>query len=121
MLCLAVVMFCWQPINAQENFTWKEMNSFHSTAMLSFHGAEDGKLKSTRDSSAAMLQSIKTWQASAIPAGHKASAIKTLLQKLADECTAINNAVDAKKADAELKPLVLKAHHTFHEIIEKAE
>jgi len=105
---------------AQETFAWKEMNSFHSTAMLSFHGAEDGKLQPTRDSAAAMLQKATAWQASTVPAGHNSAAIKSLLQKLVTECTEINNAVAAKKTDAALKPLVLKAHHTFHEIIEKA-
>lgn len=120
LLFVTAFMLCRQTVSAQENFTWKEMNSFHSTAMLSFHGAEDGKLKPTRDSAAAMLQSVKTWQASAIPAGKNATAIKALLQTLADECTAINNAVVSKKTDDILKPLVLKAHHTFHEVIEKA-
>lgn len=96
------------------------MNTFHSTAMLSFHGAEEGKLQPTRDSAAAMLQKATAWQASAISAGKDAAKIKTLLQQLVAECTAINTAVTAKKADAGLKPLVLKAHHTFHEIIEKA-
>lgn len=95
------------------------MDVFHSCAMLSFHGAEEGKLQPTRDSAAAMLQKAAAWQGAAVPAGKNTAAIKNLLQQLVTECTAINTAVAAKKADADLKQLVLKAHHTFHAIIEK--
>lgn len=118
--CLVMLLLSTHSLNAQENFAWKEMNNFHSTAMLSFHGAEDGRLQPTRDSAAAMLQKSTVWQVSGVPAGHDADAIKALLQKLVTECTIINNAVIANKTDAELKPLVLTAHHTFHAIIEKA-
>jgi len=119
LFCLLCLGFT-SPLFAQESFKWKEMNTFHSTAMLSFHGAEDGKLQPTRDSAAAMLQKAAAWQGSTMPAGKDVDKIKALLQQLVTECTAINAAVAAKKADAELKPLVLKAHHTFHEIMEKA-
>lgn len=95
------------------------MNAFHSTAMLSFHGAEDGKIQPTRDSATAMVTKATLWQSSKIPAGTNEAAVKPLLQKLIDECKAIQQAVAAKKSDAELKPLVLKAHHAFHEIIGK--
>ena len=118
LFCLLCLGFT-SPLLAQESFKWNEMSTFHSTAMLSFHGAEEGKLQPTRDSAAAMLQKATAWQVSAIPAGKDAAKIKTLLQQLVAECTAINTAVAAKKADADLKPLVLKAHHTFHELIEK--
>jgi hypothetical protein len=104
---------------AQESFKWAEMNTFHSTAMLSFHGAEDGKLQPTRDSATTMVTKATVWQSSKMPSGVNESAVKPLLQKLVDECKAVQQAVAAKKSDADLKPLVLKAHHTFHEIIEK--
>lgn len=116
--CFAALLFI-NKASAQEKFTWKEMASFHSTAMLAFHGAEDGKLQPARDSAAAMVQKVTAWRAASVPAGNDAVAIKSLLQKLADECAAISTAVQAKKPDAELKPLVLKAHHIFHEVIEK--
>lgn len=106
-------------VSAQEKFSWKEMGAFHNTAMLAFHGAEEGKLQPARDSAAAMLAKVTAWQGAAVPAGNDAAAIKALLKELADACAVINNAVAAKKPDAPLKPLVLKAHHIFHEVIEK--
>lgn len=107
-------------VSAQESFKWAEMNNFHSTAMLSFHGAEGGKLQPTRDSAAAMLQKATVWQSAGVPAGTNEAAVKPLLNKLVAECKAIADAVASKKDDAALKPMVIKAHHTFHEIIEKS-
>jgi len=104
---------------AQESFKWTEMNTFHSTAMHSFHGAEEGKLQPTKDSATAMVTKATVWQSSKMPGNVKEMIVKPLLQKLVDECKAIQQAVAAKKSDDELKPLVLKAHHTFHELIEK--
>ncbi len=120
LLIICACLVITTTLSAQESFKWAEMNSFHSTAMLSFHGAEAGKLQPARDSAAAMLQKAIIWQSAKVPAGTKDAAIKPLLERLVKECKTINDAVIAKKDDASLKPLVLKAHHTFHEIIEQS-
>src|SRR5690242_20412804 len=88
-------------VTAQESFKWAEMNTFHSTAMLSFHGAEDGKLQPAKDSAAAMVTKATLWQSSNMPSNIKETIVKPLLQKLVDECKAIQQAVAAKKSDAE--------------------
>jgi hypothetical protein len=103
----------------QESFKWAEMNSFHATAMSSFHSAEANKFQPVRDSAEAILKKAALWQQSAIPAGIDANAIKPLLQNLSDACKAIQEAVVAKKGDAALRPLVMKAHNIFHTIISK--
>ncbi len=106
-------------IYAQENFEWQPENSFHATAMEAFHGAEINRLQRTKDSAASILNKAEIWKNAAIPSNYKAGEIKPLLQVLYDECKAINDAVIAKKSDTELRPLVLKAHETFHQIISK--
>ena len=104
---------------AQENFKWAEMNSFHATAMGSFHSAEINKLQPVKDSASSILLKAQAWQSSPVPTGIDAMTIRPLLQNLVDDCKAINDAVAAKKSDAYLKPLVLKAHNIFHDIIRR--
>ena len=104
---------------AQENFKWAEMNSFHATAMGSFHSAEINKLQPAKDSASSILLKAQAWQSSPVPTGIDAMTIRPLLQNLVDDCKAINDAVAAKKSDAYLKPLVLKAHNIFHDIIRR--
>ncbi len=108
-----------KPLSAQENFSWQEMNSFHKTAMKSFHSAEANKLQPAKDSAASILEKAKEWQASNVPADCNEAEVKPLLQILLQQCQAIYDAVAAKKPDKFLKPLVLKAHVTFHSIINK--
>ncbi|HVM88988.1 MAG TPA: hypothetical protein VMT76_12435 [Puia sp.] len=117
--CLIITSFYAGKTFAQETFKWAEMGSFHATAMSSFHSAEMNKLQPARDSAASILKKAEQWQNSAIPSNYDATALKPLLQNLSDQCKAINDAVAEKKPDAVLKPLVLKAHNTFHAILSK--
>lgn len=104
-------------IFAQEDFKWQPENSFHTTAMEAFHGAEINRLQRTKDSAAVILSKAEAWKNAPIPSTYNAAAITPLLQTLYDECKAINDAVVGKKSDDKLRPLVLKAHDTFHKII----
>ena len=106
-------------VQAQENFKWAEMNNFHATAMSCFHAAEANKLQPARDSAASILLKAQAWQSSPLPAGYDAAVVKPLLQRLVEECKSIKDAVDAKKPDGNLRPLVMKAHNTFHEFLRK--
>ena len=104
---------------AQENMKWPELDSFHATAMSSFHAAEANKLRPLRDSAASILAKSKALQASQVPSGYNATVLKPLLQQLTNECKSVNDAVVGKKSDSNLRPLAMKAHNTFHEILSK--
>jgi hypothetical protein len=118
-LSFVILLVSNNKIFAQEDFTWQPENSFHATAMHAFHGAEMNKLQPARDSAIAILSKAEAWKNAVIPADYNTAEIKPLLQTLYNECKAINDAVIAKKPDDELKPLVLKAHETFHQVINK--
>ena len=119
LILITAAMLMANKSHSQEIFKWAEMNSFHATAMSCFHSAEVNKLQPTKDSAASIMQKAQVWQGSHIPTGMDATTLKPLLQNLVDACKAINDAVVAKKSDAYLKPLVMKAHNIFHDIIRK--
>lgn len=98
---------------------WKEMHDFHAVMSKTFHPAEDNNLKPARDNASELLVKAKTWQHSTVPSGYDAVMIKPILKELVADCMAIEDAVKQKKSDSELKNLVIKAHETFHEIMEK--
>ena len=98
---------------------WKEMEDFHVLVAPVFHAAEKGNFQNARDSAGLVLERAKKWQAAAIPSGLDAAIFKPLISRLVLECIAITDAVKANKPDADLKPVLRKAHNTFHEILAK--
>ncbi len=98
---------------------WKQMTEFHGVMSKTFHPAEDGNLKPTKENAAALVEKAKTWEASVVPAGYDAKAAKPILKKLVENCTAVEVGVKAKKSDKELVALMTIAHDTFHEFAEK--
>lgn len=98
---------------------WKEMDSFHTIMSKTFHPAENGDLKPTRDNVDELIQKAKTWQASEIPAGYNKKLIKPILDRLVTQTESIKTAIGEKKSDEELQAMISKAHDTFHEIMLK--
>ena len=99
--------------------TWKEMHSFHDVMSAVFHPSEDNNLRPLRDSAALLLTRAKEWKKSEVPQGFNAELTGQVLKQLVADCEAVKKAVEKNKPDAELKPMIAKAHDTFHEIMEK--
>ena len=98
---------------------WKQMEEFHSVMSKTFHPAEEGNLKPTKDNAATLTAKAKAWESAPIPKGYDAAIAKPILKKLVTSCEAIEAGVKAKKTDKELTALITKAHDDFHEIKEK--
>jgi predicted outer membrane protein len=98
---------------------WKQMEEFHSVMSKTFHPAEEGNLKPTKDNAATLTAKAKAWESAPIPKGYDAAIAKPILKKLVTSCEAIEAGVKAKKSDKELTALITKAHDNFHEIKEK--
>lgn len=98
---------------------WKELDDFHSIVAPVFHTFEKGNYHAAKDSAGLVLERAKKWQSSTIPSGLDASIYKPLIDRLVSECSFVYDAVQTKKPDEELKPLLRKAHNTFHEILGK--
>jgi hypothetical protein len=98
---------------------WKQMEEFHSVMSKTFHPAEEGNLKPTKDNAATLTAKAKAWESAPIPKGYDAAIAKPILKKLVASCEAIEAGVKAKKTDKELTALITKAHDDFHEIKEK--
>lgn len=118
-LIILVLISGWHLTATAQKANWKEMHDFHAIMSSTFHPTEEGNLQPLKDSSAALLKAAKSWQKSTVPEGYNASSVQPVLTRLTDECAAINNAVKAKKPDADLTKMITKAHDTFHEIMEK--
>ncbi|HTQ29323.1 MAG TPA: hypothetical protein VMI35_14390 [Puia sp.] len=112
---LLLSMFAAETSQGQQT-GWKEMDDFSVLSGKVFHSAESGNLKPARDSATVILRKAAAWQLSAIPAFCNATAIRPLLDKLVSQCTDIRDAVQANKRDQDLRTLVSRAHHTFHQI-----
>ncbi len=98
---------------------WKQMEDFHSVMSKTFHPAEEGNLKPTKENAATLTTKAKSWESAPIPKGFDAAIAKPILKKLVASCEAIEAGVKAKKSDKELTVLITKAHDDFHEIKEK--
>jgi len=109
---LSIASYAQQP-------EWKQMEEFHSVMSKTFHPAEEGNLKPTKDNAAELVAKAKTWESSAVPAGYDAKAAKPILKKLVESCNAVQAGVKAKKTDKELVVLMTTAHDAFHEFAEK--
>jgi hypothetical protein len=105
-------------INAQQA-DWKEMHAFHAVMSKTFHPAEEGNLKPTKDSATVLVAKAKAWQSSTVPQGYNAKVTAPILKQLVAKLTTVKEAVAAKKTDDELKKLMTEAHEIFHEITEK--
>jgi predicted outer membrane protein len=98
---------------------WKQMEDFHSVMSKTFHPAEEGNLKPTKDNAATLTAKAKAWETAPVPKGYDATIAKPILKKLVASCEAIEAGIKAKKSDKELTALITKAHEDFHEIKEK--
>lgn len=103
----------------EAKISWKELNDFHDLVSPVFHTAEKGNYSTAKDSSYLLLDRAQKLNAAPLPAGLATATYKPLTERLVLETKDIDAAVKAKKTDAELKPLLHKAHNTFHEILGK--
>lgn len=99
--------------------TWKQLDDFHELVTPVFHTFEKGNYHAAKDSAGLVLERAKKWQAAPIPTELDSKIYKPLLDRLVLECSLVYSTVQAKKPDDELKPLLRKAHNTFHEILGK--
>ncbi len=119
LLLVTVLAFLSVAICAQQA-EWKQMTAFHSAMSKTFHPAEEGNLKPTKDNAAELVAKSKTWESSMVPVGYDAKTAKPILKKLVKSCNAVEAGVKAKKSDKELVALITTAHDTFHEFDEKS-
>lgn len=118
-LTVSILLLSTSNLFAQEKKEWKEMHAFHAVMSKTFHPAEEGNLKPTKDSATVLVAKAKAWQSSTVPQGYNAKVTAPILKQLVAKLTAIKEAVAAKKSDDELKKLMTEAHEIFHEIMEK--
>lgn len=101
----------------QKKAAWPEMKTFHSYMASTFHPAEEGNLAPLKAKADSLLMAAQLWNQSAIPNNFKPEETKTELGKLVAQCTAVKEAVAAKKDDKELTALITNAHDIFHKIV----
>jgi hypothetical protein len=117
--CLTAVWMLFFYVSSGQQTGWKEMDDFSLLSAKVFHPAEAGNLKPTRDSVSQLLAKVTAWQLSSVPTFCDAATIRPLLVKLVAQCNDIRDAVQANKRDQDLRTLVSRAHHTFHQIPSK--
>ncbi len=115
-ICLLLIT---QVASFAQTEKWKEMESFHEVMSATFHPAEENNFAPLKKQAAELLERAKKWKTSTAPAGYNAKTAAPILDKLVIATDEVNKAVKAKKSDADLKKLITKAHHVFHEIAEK--
>lgn len=105
----------------EEAISWKELKDFHDMVSPIYHNAEKGNYATVRDSSKLLLKRAQTLNKASLPDGLNKTTFKSLTKKLVADTKEVNEAVKAKKTDAEIKPLLHQVHEDFHEILEKSE
>lgn len=114
---ITILLLAASPLFAQSKVTWPELKAFHHYMSGTFHPAEEGNLAPLKAQADSMLVSAKQWQASAIPDQFKPAETKAALEKLVQQCSLINTAVQAKEPDDKLLKLITDAHDIFHTIV----
>jgi hypothetical protein len=104
---------------SQEKAEWPAIKTFHGIMGKVFHPTEENNFKPLRDSVSVLVEKAIAWQNSAVPEGYKEEVTKPIIAKLVKQCKSIQKAVKSNKTDAQLKPMIEKAHDIFHEIMEK--
>lgn len=119
-LQFAVVLMAFVPAIAfgqQAKVNWPQLTAFHDILSATFHPAEEGNFAPLRANAENLFNAARTWQKSTIPADHfKVKETKDALRRLLIDCGAVHKAVLANRTDADLLPLITKAHDTFHQI-----
>ncbi|MCX6206170.1 MAG: hypothetical protein NTZ19_07960 [Bacteroidetes bacterium] len=105
----------------EEAIAWQELKDFHDMVSPIYHNAEKGNYATVRDSSKLLLKRAQTLNKASLPDGLNKTTFKSLTKKLVADTKEVNEAVKAKKTDAEIKPLLHQVHEDFHEILEKSE
>lgn len=105
----------------EEAIAWKELKDFHDMVSPIYHNAEKGNYATVRDSSKLLLKRAQTLNKASLPEGLNKTTFQPLTEKLVADTKEVNEAVKAKKTDAEIKPLLHQVHEDFHEILEKSE
>lgn len=81
---------------------WKELSAFHTVMSQTFHPAEEGDFKPIRERSGEMVETAKSWKASAIPAEYKdVKGIEESLTALVDGSTKLDSKIGAGAKDEE--------------------
>ncbi len=97
--------------------SWKQFNEFHSLVVDILHPAITGNVKPVKDSSQVLVAKAKAWQASQVPKDVNADVFKVHVAELVTKCTALNDAVKAKKPKSQLKTLANNVHENFHALL----
>jgi len=109
-LLMLSVSFC-------QDAQWKAFNNFHHLVSKVLHPVTMGQVQPVKDSSATLLASAKTWQASAVPAAVDASVFKAHIAELVKQCATLDDDVKQKQPDNTLKAPAGKVHETFHALL----
>jgi hypothetical protein len=96
---------------------WPELKAFHSVMSATFHPVEEGNYAPLKERAGELFTAVKTWKASAIPAGFKKKETAAALVELEIACGKLEKAVTAKATDVELKEMITNAHNIFHKIV----
>ncbi|MEI7472295.1 MAG: hypothetical protein WCJ85_08550 [Chitinophagaceae bacterium] len=104
---------------SQEKAEWPAIKTFHGIMGKVFHPTEENNFQPLRDSVSVLVEKAIEWKNSAVPAGYNEEVTKPTIAKLVKQCKSIQKAVKANKTNDQLKPMIIKAHDIFHEIMEK--
>lgn len=97
---------------------WKELSAFHTVMSQTFHPAEEGDFKPIRERSGEMVETAKSWKASAIPAEYKdVKGIEESLTALVDGSTKLDSKIGAGAKDKEILNELSALHDVFHTIV----
>ncbi len=120
-LQLAVILAALVPaigFGQQSKVNWPQLKTFHEIMSASFHPAEEGNFAPLKANADNLFNAARAWQKSVIPEDQfKLKETKDALRRLTIDCAAVQKAVIANRADAELLRLVTTAHDTYHRIV----
>ena len=97
---------------------WPELKNFHEVISQTYHPAEEGNLKPLFERSAELHDKAVKLADSKIPSGIDFSAAKKEINYLVQQTNELNEWIQKKVSDEEIKIKITAVHTSFHKLLE---
>ena len=113
-----VAFFALNTVSAQSvTERWPQMNTYHEIISKSFHAAEKGNLEIIKNNSENLVTTAESMSVENMPEEFRKPKTIESLVVLKKKTKAVNDLVQRKASDTEIKEALYKLHDVFHKIV----
>jgi hypothetical protein len=96
---------------------WPEIRAYHEVISKTFHSSEEGNLDPIKTHSELLVEKAEALSVENMPEEFRSPKLIESLVILKKETKKVNDMVQRKQSDAEIKKALATLHDTFHKIV----